>query len=363
MSRSLLTVQSSWPLAALLATATCGGPAKKSAEPPTPPPITPVPAEPPAKADPLPPPPPPPPPAKIVTVTVVSAEIEGTMPNHEDWDSDNSPPVEGVPKPILAYLGQHPELEATASMVGVPISAEKLEEYARKSAAADPMVFFEVGDLIFRTTVRPRAFNPLWDFPFTFFLGELDGKKGVDPAAVARIYVVDYDGPTGYDTIGSTLIPLSQLRGEELHQIGPFGSVKTMTLQVKEQDAVAGDPRSTRLAVPGNAEWTDTGIDLVAGQQVTIDAADEVCSKGGSLSHCSGPEGQRTTSSYNQHGFEKVGHAALIGALGDTRFAVARSLSMVAPSSGRLYLGVNDRDVGDNRGSYAVRVMVDPIPR
>lgn len=272
--------------------------------------------------------------------------------------------LDGVPKPILAYLAQHPELSQTAALVGTPIEAEKLEKSAKKSPAADPMVIVEVGNRIFRTPAQPREFNPVWEFPFVVLYRDAGERQGIEPGTVARFHVVDYDGPAAYDIIGSTLITIDDLAAKPLHRLGPFGGVVKLTVQIESRLAPGPDtePSTHRIAVPGNALWTDTGIDLVAGQRIAIDAADEVCSKGGSLSHCSGPEGQRKTSSYNVRGFEKLGHAALIAALGDTRFPVQRGRKLMVPSSGRLRLGINDKDVKDNRGSYAVRVTIEPLP-
>jgi len=311
-----------------------------------------------------PPPPPPPPPVDIVTITVVSAEVEGKMPDGEDWDAKVPSALGGIPAPITGYLEQHPELLDTATFLGVPVDSPKLEELAAKSPGADPMVILEVGGKIFRTPVRPRQFNPVWDFPLTFLYGQREKLVGVPRDASVQIHVVDYDGPHLYDTIGSMLVGLPELTTGKLRTLGPFGSVKKLVLKV---DVVplpdpTPMPSSVRLAVPGSAAWTDTGVDLVAGQRVSIEAADEVCSKGGDVNRCSGPEGQRKSSSYNVTGFDKLGHAALIGAVGDTRFAVRRGLQFVAPSSGRLLLGINDKDVHDNRGSYAVRIEVEPLP-
>jgi hypothetical protein len=308
--------------------------------------------------------PPPPPPAQILRVIVLSAEVEGRMQNGEDWDKKEASVLDGVPKPILAYLEQHPELKETATLLGTPIEAEKLEKAAKKSPAADPMVIVEVGNRTFRSTAQPREFNPVWEFPFEILFRDAGERRGIPPGTVARFHVVDFDGAAAYDMIGSTLITIDDLAAKPVHQIGPFGSVKKLTVQVEARLAPGPDtqPSTHRIAVPGNARWTDTGLDLVAGQRVTIDAADEVCSKGGSLSHCSGPEGQRKTSSYNLRGFEKIGHAALVAALGDTRFPVKRGLKLMVPASGRLRLGINDKDTKDNRGSYAVRITVEPLP-
>jgi hypothetical protein len=316
-------------------------------------------------AEPEPPPPPPPPPGVIVTLTVVSAEIEGKMPNGAEWDAKEPSAVGGVPGPIARYLDQHPELFGQATYLGIPVDAPKLEDNAKKTPAADPMVIVEVGPKVFRSPVKPRQFHPVWDFAATFLYGEQDdGRAGVAKGSTLQLHVVDYDGPHLYDVVGSTLLEVDELLSKKVHEMGPFGSVKKLVVTVAETPLPEGDaaPSSTRLAVPGTAAWTDSGIDLIAGQRVVIDAADEVCSKGGSLDHCSGPEGQRKTSSYNVPGFDKLGHGALIGAIGDTRFPVRRQLSFVAPSSGRLLLGINDKDTRDNRGSYAVRVQVYPVP-
>jgi hypothetical protein len=101
---------------------------------------------------------------------------------------------------------------------------------------------------------------------------------------------------------------------------------------------------------------------LQAGQRVLIRAADEVCT-GPELRFCSGPEGQRRADARNNlPGFLELGHGALIAAVGDARFAVQRELGFVAPASGSLLLGVNDRDVVNNSGSYAAHIVVYALP-
>jgi hypothetical protein len=205
--------------------------------------------------------------------------------------------------------------------------------------------------------MRPRAFNPVWDFTLQFPVGP--GYSARD--TTVRVQVVDYDGPTRFDTLGSTVISVDELLAKPLHQLGAFGSVKQLTVEVAtiEVDDPKPEPSVFRIAVPGNAKWTDTGVELTAGQRVAIDAADEVCTSGEKLSACSGPEGQRKTSSYNLPGFDSLGHGALVAALGDTRFSIGRDRTFIAPSSGRLRLGVNDTKSDDNRGAYAVRIKVD----
>lgn len=340
-------------IAAMLLAA-CGSQAAPEAEAPTPAkePVMAPPAAPPAPA------------GWLVELTVVSAEIEGLMPNGDQWDKKGGK-TEGDPESTLeAYMARHPELAGTEKMLGIPIEAKDRGKHARDSEAVDPMVVLEIGGAVFRTPMRPREFSPVWSFPVRFAVGEVASRKGAPPDASVTIHVVDFDGPRQFDAIGTTLFPLRELLGAPTHRIGPFGSVKSLTLAVELLPLPAADaaPAAMRLAVPSSHSWTDTGIDLVAGQRVTIDAADEVCTKGDSVQHCSGPEGQRVTSGSNVKGFEKLGHGALIASVGDTRFGVGRKASFIAPSSGRLYLGVNDRDVGNNKGSYAVRVVVEVLP-
>ena len=56
-------------------------------------------------------------------------------------------------------------------------------------------------------------------------------------------------------------------------------------------------------------------------------------------------------------GFDPQNHAALIGAIGDTRFLVGRERRFVAPSSGPLLLGVNDQDYANNSGQFDVDIV------
>lgn len=299
---------------------------------------------------------------RIVRVTVVSGEVAPHMRNGEHWDVAGRAPAGGGNAALNRYLGQHPELTDTRGTVGIPVHADELDKQVETNPAADPMVFVEVGERIFRSPLRMRALNPVWDFRFEFLYGDGAG-SGAAGDTLVRINVVDFDGPAAYETIGSTVLTVAELLDSRVHRLEAFGSVEGLTLQVDTRPVPeAPEPRVERLAVPGQPSWTSTAIELVAGQRVRIEAADEVCTKGDQARHCSGPEGQSRASGANLAGFRDLGHGTLVGAVGDVRFAVGRSLELTVPSSGRLLLGVNDRDTGNNRGSYAVRIIVHPIP-
>ena len=292
----------------------------------------------------------------VVEITVVSADIQGQMANGQQWDraqqkSDVSPPA------LQEYLRGHPELLYTSDHLGIPIDDPKLEKRARKSEAADPMVLIEAGAQVFRSPIRTSTFHPSWNFVLQV---AIESHKD----ATIRLQVVDYDGPGRYDSIGATVLLVPDLLARSVHELPRFGAVDKLILQVRPLPASRSDsaPISTRLAVSGRAVWTDTDIHVVAGQTVHITAADEVCMNAAKLQSCAGPEGWRQPSEdYNQPGFAFLGHGALVGALGDTRFPVGRDLRFVAPATGVLRLGINDVDVDNNKGSYAVQVVVQPV--
>lgn len=300
---------------------------------------------------------------ETIRLTIVAAEVAPKMKDGRPWDGTESRLAPSVSKPLLRYLELHPELLATSNTLGVPVSSPKLAETARKDAAPDPMVYIEVGSQIYRSPVRPRAFAPLWDYPMVFSYGFGKQRMGAVPGSLVRIHVVDYDGPASADIMGTTLMSIEQLLAKPLHQLGPFGSVDSLTLQIKRKPQDEGAPPvAKRLVVPGKPSWTDTGLKLIAGQRLVIEAADEVCTTTEGLDKCSGPEGQAKPGSKNLPGFETVGHGALVATIGDVRFPVGRRLELTAPATGTLRLGVNDRHYVNNRGSYAARITIAPMP-
>jgi hypothetical protein len=116
---------------------------------------------------------------------------------------------------------------------------------------------------------------------------------------------------------------------------------------------------SRSVTVAGTAAWTDSGIDVAAGQQVTITASGTVLHNVAGNDGCD-PAGEPGTSG---HGANVIGcpdHAALIGKIGDAGapFFVGRDHSVPSAGSGRLYLGVNDSDLSNNGGSYAASVSL-----
>ena len=319
-----------------VAVAACGG--GSAAVPPVAPPLPSAALRPPA----------PPRPSVRLQITVVSASIDGKKPDGTAWDDDSAPPPPATGGLLAGYLAAHPELEGTSHLIGEPVDVPGVLAAARRSSAPDPMVFVEIAGQTFRTTLAPGQFQPVWRFPIVVALSP-------DSEDVARFTVVDWDGPGQLDIIGQKLIPARALFGRPLVELGRFGNVAGLALEVSERTPAA---ERRRVAVPAREGWAQTGILVAAGQDVIIRAVGEVCTMGSDRSRCSGPEGQPRVAATNLPGFEARGHGALLGGIGDVRFFVGRDVRFVAASSGPLLLGVNDSDTTNNSGELEVEVEV-----
>lgn len=119
------------------------------------------------------------------------------------------------------------------------------------------------------------------------------------------------------------------------------------------------DVAARTVTVSGTAAWTDSGVDLAAGQQLTITASGTVLHNVAGNDGCD-PAGEPATSGHGANVIGCPNHASLIGKIGDAGapFLVGRALSVPSAAAGRLYLGVNDNDLSNNGGSYSADVSV-----
>lgn len=122
------------------------------------------------------------------------------------------------------------------------------------------------------------------------------------------------------------------------------------------------------LDVPGNSRGTDTGIDLRAGDSVTITATGSITAgrRAGNVT----PDGGRVGfgSIAGAYPVASAGVGALIGYLRLTNgqitqpFAVGSQQTITAPADGRLFLLINDDNYSDNSGSFNVRISYASSP-
>ena len=112
-------------------------------------------------------------------------------------------------------------------------------------------------------------------------------------------------------------------------------------------------------------QWSDTGIDLEAGQVIIVEAKGEVNINNKTKSTPNGVQDQTVKpiirliwKTYNVTPDAK--HGALIGKIGETGkpFFVGKSCEFKADSAGRLFLGVNDMDLKNNKGAFQALIAV-----
>lgn len=118
-----------------------------------------------------------------------------------------------------------------------------------------------------------------------------------------------------------------------------------------------GAGRGLTINVPTDSCWSDTGISVVAGQNVSFVATGEV-QLSVDRNDVATPAGSKT----GRPGVGAPVPAALLGSLiaridNNQAFPIGdRRDAMAMPQAGRLWLGVNDGGCGDNSGAFRVTV-------
>ena len=109
----------------------------------------------------------------------------------------------------------------------------------------------------------------------------------------------------------------------------------------------------TAVSVPAQQAWVDTGVDLNAGDALTISADGTwTISSGGTPV---GPDGFPGPPPVVP--LSTANLAALIGKVGDAIFLVGSAYNnKTSPGTGRLYLQINDNPLADNSGALNVKV-------
>ena len=121
----------------------------------------------------------------------------------------------------------------------------------------------------------------------------------------------------------------------------------------------SGTPPSVDLDVDGSLPWTDTGVDVRTGDRVAVTAGGQVFHNEASAI---GPEGFPNRPDLLTP-YPDLNHAALIGRIGeddDTVVYLGGVKTFTAEADGRLFLGVNDGGLENNRGYWNATVAVQP---
>jgi hypothetical protein len=128
------------------------------------------------------------------------------------------------------------------------------------------------------------------------------------------------------------------------------------------------------IVVPGNAAWTDTGIEVTQGQAIEFTAEGMISLQKGNPQADCGPDGYDLRTVQQPLADRNLG--ALIGKVviavtvikdknsGEEKseeaaelFAVGARSRVEMPAKGRLFLGVNELVIGDNAGHFTVVIV------
>ena len=116
-------------------------------------------------------------------------------------------------------------------------------------------------------------------------------------------------------------------------------------------------PEGQGIAVPGNQQWTPTGLTVRRGEVGSFQTTGEVpwSPDAADNAQSAGARSQKTVAgSPLPQNFA----GALIGRIGNGEpFAIGNQTSVTMPASGQLFLGINDDNVSDNQGGFRVLVQ------
>ena len=119
----------------------------------------------------------------------------------------------------------------------------------------------------------------------------------------------------------------------------------------------AAPANARSVVVPGNVEWTNTGINVSRGQYLRFEPSGEIrlSLNGDDIARGAGAVSNRHA---DRAPIPAIPVGALIGRIGNgAPFAIGDTTQAFdMPANGRLFLGINDDHVGDNSGNFVVKV-------
>jgi hypothetical protein len=148
-----------------------------------------------------------------------------------------------------------------------------------------------------------------------------------------------------------------------------LGIVGAAPARAQETQTTAGEERTVTVSVQGTDLFADSGVNLKAGDAVSIDADGAIVYRQDRPVSALGPEGlalERCTA------LERPGETrnvpvvgqpcwSLVGRIGKGEpFGIGAKLAFIARTSGPLLLGVNDGVPGDNGGEWTANITVTP---
>ncbi|HEV2904736.1 MAG TPA: hypothetical protein VGW32_06795 [Pyrinomonadaceae bacterium] len=209
--------------------------------------------------------------------------------------------------------------------------------------------------------------------------GKLIGAIGNDPSSPIielgsrREFTADRNGRlfltanrgSFADARGAWNVEVSRERGigaRDTDDLDRSPGIRSRTRQTGDVLSRAGLGDRT-ISVAATSRGSDTGIDLRAGDQITITATGTIIA--GQRVGQVGPEGKAPSGFGSIIGTRPVPNAGVGALIGYIRtldgqnsqpFFVGSQLTYTVPVDGRLLLAINDDDYSDNRGNFSARI-------
>jgi hypothetical protein len=189
--------------------------------------------------------------------------------------------------------------------------------------------------------------------------------------AVAEVESIQFDDDVGAEAPARTTFQIGGGGDRAADEVPPIGerarrrrndSGREPSLPAREARPTGDERRRGRaVTVPTTVRWTDSGVDLAAGDVVSFSVAGTVTLGDDRPLGAEGdPDGAAAAP---RRPMPDRPAGALIGRIGtspdDTFFIGAERLPFRARTSGRLYLGLNDDTLDDDTGAFQVAIRTD----
>ena len=121
--------------------------------------------------------------------------------------------------------------------------------------------------------------------------------------------------------------------------------------------STASVPEGQGVAVPGNQQWTPTGLTVRQGERISFQVTGQV-QLSDDPKDVAGPAGALSQRMAAGSPLPQNFAGALIARVGNSApFPIGDQKQVTMPAAGQLFLGINDDVVGDNRGGFRVNMQ------
>jgi hypothetical protein len=173
-------------------------------------------------------------------------------------------------------------------------------------------------------------------------------------------------------SLPSLTSPLAQTRFREFK--ARLGSFRRSFFREEVRHPVSEQEALLDVTVMGDKDWTDTGIEVQEGQEISFSAFGTVYLQRGNIKAYCGPDGYDLRTRQQPFADQNIG--ALIGKVSillsieidegsgreirheiKEKFFIGSDDEVRMPMSGQLYLGINEDLVADNEGAFSVSII------